>query len=39
VRKWLLTLLVLAGVLVPTAVAFAKVLPMCGPGTGGGGFC
>jgi len=38
-RKWLLTLLVMAGVLLPTAVALAKILPACGSGGGGGGFC
>ena len=38
-RKCLLTLLVMAGVLVPAAVAFAKILPLCGGASGGGGFC
>jgi hypothetical protein len=38
-RKWLLTLLVMAGVLLPTAVALAKVLPLCGGDGGSGGFC
>jgi hypothetical protein len=38
-RKWLLTLLVLGGVLLPTAVALAKVVPWCGGSGGSGGFC
>lgn len=39
-RKWLLTLFVMAGVLLPAAVAMARVLPACGgQSSGPGGFC